>query len=47
MRSDRERFEDILEAIEKIEQFASRGRRAFEADEMFSGLGGPSPGNHR
>ncbi len=30
MRSDRERFEDILEAIEKIERYASRGRQAFE-----------------
>ncbi len=35
MRSDRERFEDILEAIEKIEQYASRGRQEFDADEMF------------
>lgn len=35
MRSDRERFLDILEAIEKIERYAPRGRQAFEADEMF------------
>jgi uncharacterized protein with HEPN domain len=35
MRSDRDRFEDILEAIENIEQYASRGRQVFEADELF------------
>jgi len=35
MRSDRERFADILEAIEKIERYATRGKRAFETDEMF------------
>jgi len=35
MRSDRERFADILEAIEKIERYASRDRQAFEADEMY------------
>lgn len=35
MRSDRERFADILEAIEKIERYAPRGRQTFEADEMF------------
>jgi uncharacterized protein with HEPN domain len=35
MRSDRERFVDILEAIEKIDRYVSRGRLAFETDEMF------------
>ena len=35
MRSDRERFADILEAIEKIERYVPRGRQAFEADELF------------
>jgi uncharacterized protein with HEPN domain len=34
MRSDHERFADILEAIEKIERYQSRGRQAFEADEL-------------
>jgi len=35
MRSDRERLEDIQEAIGKIERYISRGREAFETDEMF------------
>ncbi len=35
MRSDRERLLDILEAIEKIERYSSRGKTAFERDEMF------------
>ena len=35
MRSDKDRFEDILEAIEKIEQYSVRVRQVFEADEMF------------
>jgi uncharacterized protein with HEPN domain len=35
MRSDRERLADILEAIEKIDRYVSRGRQAFESDEMF------------
>ncbi len=35
MRSDHERFIDILEAIEKIERYVPRGRDAFETDEMF------------
>ncbi len=34
MRSDRERFVDILEAIEKIERYVPRGRQLFELDEM-------------
>ena len=34
MRSDQERLEDILEAIEKIERYIPRGIQAFEADEM-------------
>ena len=35
MRSDRERLLDILEAIEKIERYVSRGKQSFENDEMF------------
>jgi uncharacterized protein with HEPN domain len=34
MRDDRERLLDILEAIEKIEKYASRGRQAFDTDEL-------------
>ena len=34
MRDDRERPLDILEAIERIEKYAARGREAFEQDEL-------------
>ena len=34
MRDDRERLLDILEAIERIERYAARGREAFENDEL-------------
>ena len=34
MRDDRERFLDILEAIENIEKYALRGKTAFESDEL-------------
>lgn len=34
MRDDRERLLDILEAIERIQRYASRGRDAFLADEL-------------
>jgi uncharacterized protein with HEPN domain len=34
MRSDRERFIDILESIEKIERYIPRGRQGFETDEL-------------
>lgn len=34
MRDDDERLRDILEAIERIEKYASRGREAFDADEL-------------
>ena len=34
MRSDRERFIDILESIEKIERYIPRGRLVFETDEL-------------
>jgi uncharacterized protein with HEPN domain len=34
MRSDRERLIDILEAIEKIERYVSRGKRAFQTQEL-------------
>lgn len=35
MRSDKERFLDIAEAITNINRYLSRGQSAFEADEMF------------
>jgi len=34
VRSDRERFLDILEAIERIEHYTPRGRTAFVGDEL-------------
>ncbi len=34
MRSDRERFLDILESIEKIEQQVGRNRELFDRDPM-------------
>lgn len=34
MRDDRERLKDILEAIERIHRYASRGRGAFDQDEL-------------
>ena len=34
MRDDRQRLQDILEAIELIEKYASKGRAAFEQDEL-------------
>ena len=34
MRSDRERLLDILDAIARVERYATRGRRAFENDEL-------------
>ena len=34
MRDDRERLLDILEAIERIEKYTSKGREAFEDDEL-------------
>ncbi len=34
MRDDRERLLDILDAIERIEKYSSRGRQAFEEDEL-------------
>lgn len=34
MRDPRERLRDILEAIERIERYASRGREVFEGDEL-------------
>jgi uncharacterized protein with HEPN domain len=34
MRSERERLLDILEAIERIEKYAAKGKRAFEEDEL-------------
>jgi uncharacterized protein with HEPN domain len=35
MRDDVGRLQDILEAIEKIERYADRGRQAFDGDETF------------
>ena len=34
MRDDGERLQDIREAIESIEKYAARGRKAFETDEL-------------
>jgi len=34
VRDDRERLLDVIEAIEQIEKYASRGRDAFDADEL-------------
>ena len=34
MRDDRERLLDILEAIERIEKYTSKGREVFEEDEL-------------
>jgi uncharacterized protein with HEPN domain len=34
MRDARERLLDMLEAIERIERYAARGRAAFERDEL-------------
>ena len=34
MRDDRERLLDIVEAIERIERYAGRGRNVFEDDEL-------------
>jgi uncharacterized protein with HEPN domain len=34
MRSDRDRFLDIFEAIEKIDQYSIQGKQAFETNEL-------------
>ncbi|MGG6237240.1 HepT-like ribonuclease domain-containing protein [Nodosilinea sp. AN01ver1] len=34
MRGDREKMHDMLEAIERIERYASQGREAFEQNEL-------------
>ena len=34
MRRDEERLHDMLQAIEKIERYAARGRKALEGDEL-------------
>ncbi|MEE9295275.1 MAG: HepT-like ribonuclease domain-containing protein [Phycisphaerae bacterium] len=34
MRDDRDRLLDVLEAIERIDKHAVRGRQAFQADEL-------------
>jgi uncharacterized protein with HEPN domain len=34
MRDDRERLRDILEAIERIERYTSKGREEFMQDEL-------------
>ena len=34
MRDPRERLRDVLEAIERIERYAARGRDVFEGDEL-------------
>lgn len=34
MRDDRARLSDIIEAVERIEKYATRGRTAFDEDEL-------------
>jgi uncharacterized protein with HEPN domain len=34
VRDDRQRLQDVLEAIERIEKYAARGRAEFDADEL-------------
>lgn len=34
MKDERERLRDILEAIEHIERYADKGRKAYEQDEL-------------
>lgn len=34
MRDDRERIQDILDAISHIEKYAIKGRKAFDHDEL-------------
>lgn len=34
MRDDREKLQDILEAIDRIERYSIRGRQVFEEDEL-------------
>ncbi|GAB1723018.1 MAG: hypothetical protein NTNFB01_19140 [Nitrospira sp.] len=34
MRDDRDRLQDILDAIKNTERYAKRGRRLFEEDEL-------------
>ena len=34
MRDDRERLRDILEAVERIEKYAAKGRESFERNEL-------------
>ena len=34
MRDDREKLQDILEAIERIDRYAVQGRQAFEQNEL-------------
>jgi len=34
VRDDRERLQDILEAVERIEKYAARGRQTFDDDEL-------------
>ncbi|VEN72944.1 conserved hypothetical protein [Candidatus Desulfarcum epimagneticum] len=34
MKKDKERIEDILEAIDRIERYFLKGREAFDADEL-------------
>jgi uncharacterized protein with HEPN domain len=34
MRDDRVRLADVLDAIDRVERYASRGRAAFDADEL-------------
>jgi uncharacterized protein with HEPN domain len=34
VRDDRERLQDILEAVDRIEKYAARGQQAFDEDEL-------------
>lgn len=34
MRDTRDRLQDIVEAIKRIQRYAKRGRNAFETDEL-------------
>ena len=47
MREDRERLQNMLDAIKRIERYAARGREAFEHDELIQKLDGPAHSDHR
>ena len=47
MRKPEERLQDILEAIDNIERYASRGREEFERNELIQNLVCPPFADHR